>query len=289
MTPPMNVVVGGTSLNHSQTHSEAVTVSTGVKRLTSAGGAWRVAVDMHSRAIGPKSPPMARVASRARRSSSEGSAGTTVIRKMQVAATATTRVRGSSGYRRQITRLTAKLMMASRATSSPAIPSAAIDPPTITTMPIRVRPMARQVRIEVRSWRAIRARTAAKMGPEAMMATTLDAAVRVTAVRNDVVPTALSSPVTRSGRRHRVSSRPRLRPIFRTARLQATGEEKRPTMKAIVQPSTSESRSATRTNRASVETRNIPVKASSRPRGRPDRGIRSLRDLSVGDLTIAGR
>ena len=56
---------------------------------------------------------------------------------------------------------------------------------------------------------------------------------------------------------------------------QATGVENRPTMKAMVQPFTSESRSATRTSSASLDTRNIPVKANSRPKDRPERGIRS--------------
>ena len=50
----MKVAVGGTSSNHNQTQSEAATVSTGVNRLTSAGRAWRVAVDMQRRAMGPK-------------------------------------------------------------------------------------------------------------------------------------------------------------------------------------------------------------------------------------------
>ena len=48
-------------------------------------------------------------------------------------------------------------------------------------------------------------------------------------------------------------------------------------MKAMVQPFTSGSRSATRTNSASLDTRNIPVKANSRPKDLPDSGIRSAR------------
>ena len=66
MAPPMKVGVAGTSSNHSQTHSEAATVSTGVNRLTSAAGACRVAVDMQRRATGPKKPPMSSVAIKAR-------------------------------------------------------------------------------------------------------------------------------------------------------------------------------------------------------------------------------
>ena len=212
-----------------------------------------------------------------------------VIRKVNVAVTATTRVRGRSGYRRQITKFTAKIMMARSATKSPVIPPPAIDPPTITTIPVMVRTMARQVRAEVRSLRAMRDRTAAKMGPDAMMATTFEVAVRVTAVRNDVVPMPPSSPVDISGRRHRAISRPRFRPRFRMASPQATGEENRPTMQAMVQPSTSESCSATRTRRASEETRNIPVKARNRPSDRPERGISEREKYPVGDQTIAGR
>ena len=115
------------------------------------------------------------------------------------------------------------------------------------------------------------------MGPAAMMATTLDAAVRVTAVRKDVVETAPSRPVRSRVPRHRATVATVVRPRELAASDHATGEEKRPTMKAMVQPSTSESRSATRTSSESLDTRNIPVKASSRPRDRPDRGIRSRR------------
>ena len=194
---------------------------------------------------------------------------------MNVAVTATTRVRGRSGWRRQITRLIEKPPMATRASRSPPTPPPLIDPPTMTAMPIAVAPIARQVRLEVRSRRANRARTAAKMGQAAMMATTLEAAVRVTAVRKDVVETAPSRPVRANVPLHRDTVVTVARPRERKASDHATGVEKRPTMKAMVQPFTSESRSATRTSSASLDTRNIPVKANSRPKDRPDRGIRS--------------
>ena len=148
-----------------------------------------------------------------------------------------------------------------------------MEPPTITVIPPRVQAMARHVRPEVRSCRVIRARTAAKIGPAAMMATTLDTAVSVTAVRNAVVPIADTMPVASSWRRHRIDSARTRRPSARIAIDHATGVEKRPTMKAMVQPSICESRSATRMSSESVETMNIPVKARSRPSWRPERGI----------------
>ena len=64
---------------------------------TSAAGACRVAVDMHSLATGPNSPPMSSVAKKARRSTRARSAGHAVSRAVIVAAMATTRVRGRSG------------------------------------------------------------------------------------------------------------------------------------------------------------------------------------------------
>ena len=62
---------------------------------------------------------------------------------------------------------------------------------------------------------------------------------------------------------------------------QATGVENRPTMKAMVHPSTSESRSATRISSESVETKNIPLKARSSPSRRPERGILSRRKVTI--------
>ena len=182
-----------------------------------------------------------------------------------------------------MTRFTLNPMMATRAKRSPPTPPPDMEPPTITVMPPRTHAMARHVRPEVRSCRAIRARTAAKIGPAAMMATTLDTAVSVTAVRNAVVPIADTMPVVSSWRRQRIASTRTRRPRDRVAIDHATGVEKRPTMKAMVQPSISESRSATRMSSESVETRNIPVKARRSPSWRPERGI-----ASRGRMAIAG-
>ena len=151
----------------------------------------------------------------------------------------------------------------------------------MTVTPTTVAPMARQVRPDVRSRRAMRARTAEKMGAAAMMATTLEAAVRVTAVRKDVVPTAPRMPVRSSVRFQRTTVGTVARPRDRMAIDQATGVENRPTMKAMVHPSTSESRSATRISSESVETRNIPLKARSSPSRRPERGILSRRKVAI--------
>ena len=52
-------------------------------------------------------------------------------------------------------------------------------------------------------------------------------------------------------------------------------------MKAMVHPSTSESRSATRISSESVETKNIPLKARSSPSRRPERGILSRSEVAI--------
>ena len=114
-----------------------------------------------------------------------------------------------------------------------------------------------------------------------MMATTLEAAVRVTAVRKDVVPTAPRMPVRSSVRFQLTTVGTTARPKDRMAIDQVTGVENRPTMKAMVHPSTSESRSATRISSESVETRNIPLKARSSPSRRPERGILSRSEVAI--------
>ena len=179
--------MGGTSSNQSQTQAVAHTVSTGVKRLTSAGGAYRVAVDMQKRAPGPNRLPIARVASSALRSRLEGVAGTAVPSIVNVAVSATSRILERSGERRQIERLAPKQQMAKRARRLPLRPSPESDPPTITRMPRIVTAMARQVRGAAFSPRAILAMTAAKIGAAAMIATTLATSVFVTAVTKAVM------------------------------------------------------------------------------------------------------
>ena len=164
-----------------------------------------------------------------------------------------------------------KQQMANRARRLPLRPSPESDPLTITRMPTIVTAMARQVRGEARSPRASLAMTAAKIGAAAMIATTLATSVFVTAITNAVMLMDPRMLEERSGLQYRLNRSGSSRPRLRAAIAHMIGVDQRLLMKAIVHPSAS----AIRMNRESVETRNIPVAASSRPSWRPSRGRRS--------------
>tara|TARA_Y100000590_G_scaffold95131_1_gene107842 strand:- start:2642 stop:3442 length:801 start_codon:yes stop_codon:yes gene_type:complete len=234
--------------------------------LTSAAGAWRVAETIHNRAIGPAIKPIANVDKRARLSSVWNSAGKKVKIIIKIGAIKTTRVLGISLKCLQITRFVLNTTIARRAIKSPSSPPVFNEPETIIKIPKNVPPIALHVRLEVFSPIANLAINAEKIGAAAIIVTTLATSVLVTAWMKAVVPIAARAEEIKSGHLKFAISVSRFFPnVFQTM-MDIDGIEKRPTKKAIVQPSIS----ATLVNNESVETMNIPLAAKNNPNGLPE-------------------
>ena len=84
---------------------------------------------------------------------------------------------------------------------------------------------------------------------------------------NAVVPTAARAEEMKSGHLYLLISDTKFLPIVFQTITDIEGTEKTPTKKAIVQPSIS----ATRVNKESVETINIPLADKNKPKGLPER------------------